>query len=67
MKTFYTVDYNRLGAGVRTATFRTKEEAMDFYNRTEYADKPVAHVCRKQETIDMFEEKVATTEYELKY
>jgi hypothetical protein len=62
MKTFYTVDHN-FGGIIGTATFRTKKEAMDFYNRTERVDKPVAHVCKKKETIDMFEEAASMWEF----
>ena len=51
MKAFYTVDFTGIGYdGVRTKWFDNKKEADEFA-KSEYTDKPVRHIFKREESI----------------
>lgn len=67
-KTVYEVKYNGIGYNApKIAYFETKQEAYDFYNKKEYADKPKGKSYGKEKAeklISGTEEYFAFLEYE---
>ena len=62
MENFYTTKYRAWGADRYTiATFDNKDNALDFYNKTDYCGKPIRHTVKKVDTINKFKDAVATT------
>ena len=61
MKTFYTVNFSGIGYnGVKTKWFNNKKEADEFA-KSEYADKPVRHIFKREESIKTAREMVEIT------
>lgn len=64
MKKFYSVTYSGLFEGLKTAWFTDKTKATSFSNQ-DYHDPVRAHKISRNQAINLYNQMVLETEYEL--